>query len=81
MKHDYLKSIDNNIYIVNARVDLKNKKIMCGYLDIELEPLEKITSVVSETGVRYEIDTDFSDGDLKYPCNQFNVRLNIESTS
>jgi hypothetical protein len=78
MRHDYLKSVDNNIYIVNATINLKNKTLMCGYLDIELEPEEKETKLVSETGLVYVIDTDFSEGDLKYPCNQFNVRLGLK---
>jgi hypothetical protein len=82
MKHDYLKSIDNNIYIVNTIINFKNKKIFCGYLDIELEPEKKETELISETGLIYLIDTDFSDGEIKYPCNQFNVRLNLKiSTS
>lgn len=65
MKHDYLKSVDNNIYIVNAIINIKNKILLCGYLDIELEPEEKETKLVSETGLVYFIDTDFSDGVIK----------------
>ena len=81
MKHDYLKSVDNNIFIVNARIDLKNNRINCGYLDIESEPVEKTTALESETGLVYTIDTDFSDGDLKYPCNQYNVTMNLNSST
>jgi hypothetical protein len=81
MKHDHLKSTDNNIFIICAKIDSKIKRITCGYLDIEQEPTEKVTSLISETGLIYQIDTDFSDGDLKYPCNQYNVKLNLISST
>lgn len=81
MKHDYLKSVDSNIFVVNAEIDIKNKRLMCGYLDIELEPAEKETELVSETGASYFIDTDFSGGEVEYPCNQFNVRIILSRAS